>query len=149
MDATGVITKDGSWWLRDYEKRLIEAAIKTLDSEEQNIIRKQLRNPFYIQRIHRDRMNDIFFYVPERAPKLVKPAEFQVAKLRLKSGRRRVNVSIKTFEGYIRALRFYKDPREIVREEFSIEVLEVGGTNDDSIARELDREEHGDEYYPD
>lgn len=73
------------------------------------------------------------------------PPDYRLAKLRLKNGRSRVYVSVETFEGLVRALRFSKPPKDVVSGDFEISVLAFGGRNDDRIARGIDYEEHGDD----
>ena len=139
----GIFTADRLWSLRPYELQLFEVGFQSLTDSEREIARAQLKDLFYIQRLHDDRMNDIYFYFPEWVPRLDRPENFQLAKLRLRAGRRRVDVQVETFDGYVRALRFKKPPHAVVSQDFEIEVLELGGTNDDSIANEIDFEEHG------
>lgn len=54
-----------------------------------------------------------------------------------RSGRRRVNVDVETFDGYVRALRFRKPPQPVVAQAFEVEILELGGANDSSFADEI------------
>jgi len=90
-------------------------------------------------------MNDIYFYFPERVEKLDLPPDYRLAKLRLKNGRHRVDVSVETYEGLVRALRFSRPPKQVVSGDFTISVLARGGRNDDRMARAIDFEEHGDD----
>jgi hypothetical protein len=145
IDLLGVASRDGSWRLRPYEKRLFDVAAQSLDEKNRAILERQFRHLFYIQRILDDRMNDIYFYFPERVEKLDLPPDYRLAKLRLKNGRHRVDVSVETFEGLVRALQFSKPPKPVVSGDFTISVLARGGRNDDRIARAIDFEEHGDD----
>ena len=146
LDATDSLSRRGSWSLRPYELQLFEVGFQSLTDSEREIARAQLKDLFYIQRLHDDRMNDIYFYFPEWVPRLDRPENFQLAKLRLRAGRRRVDVQVETFDGYVRALRFKKPPQPVVSQDFQIEILELGGTNDDTIANEIDFEEHGGQH---
>ena len=142
MHASGVFGRDRLWSLRPYERRLFDAGFQALSEGEREIAEVQLRHFFYIQRLHNDRMNDIYFYFPKRVPRLERPKEFRLARLRLRSGRRRVNVDVETFDGYVRALRFRKPPQPVVAQAFEVEILELGGANDSSFADEIDFGEH-------
>jgi hypothetical protein len=134
-----------SWALRTYEKRLFDSASDSLDSSNKAILARQFDHWFLMQRLHDDRMNDIYFYFPERVEKLDLPPDYRLAKLRLKNGRHRVDVSVETYEGLVRALRFSRPPKAVVSGDFTISVLARGGRNDDRMARAIDFEEHGDD----
>jgi len=145
IDLVGVASRDGSWRLRPYEQRLFDVAAQSLDDEYEAILARQFRRWFHIQRILDDRMNDIYFYFPERVEKLDLPPDYRLAMLRLKNGRRRVDVSVETYEGLVRALRFSRPPKLVVSGDFAISVLARGGRNDDRMARAIVFEEHGDD----
>jgi len=74
------------------------------------------------------------------------PEDYRLAKLKLRYGRHSVSVSVEAYKGRIFALQYNKPPKPIVLEKFEIAQIEYGGKADESIARSIDREEHGDEY---
>jgi hypothetical protein len=141
----GQLDGSSSWTPRPYERRLFDAAAEELDAKRKEILKRQFRHLFHLQRFHNDRMNDIYFYFPERVEKLDLPPDYRLAKLRLKNGRHRVDVSVETYKGLVRALRFSKPPKPVVSGDFTISVLARGGRNDDRMARAIDFEEHGDD----
>ena len=141
----GLLDGSGSWVPRPYERRLFDVAAQSLDEKNKAILERQFRHWFYIQRILGERMNDIYFYFPERVEKLDLPPDYRLAKLRLKNGRRRVDVSVETYEGLVRALRFSRPPKPVVSGDFTISVLARGGRNDDRMAQAIGFEEHGDD----
>ena len=127
--------------LRPYEVQIINASF---ESESISLtVGEQLTQPWRIKRFHDDRVCDIYFYFPETVPRLSVPPDHQLAKLRLKNGRLRVDCTVATCDGMIRSLRFSKPPKEVVSGDFEISVLSFGGSFDDKVAKGIDFEEHG------
>lgn len=144
--ALGVLWGEGSWSLRTYELKLIHAAAAKLSPENRIVLDQQLKSSFYVERLHQNRMTRIHFRWRDDVMRMDIPQDYRLAKMRLKSGRRAVSISVEAYDGLIFTLQYYKPPKPVVLEDFTIAKIEYGGKGDDSIAEAIDREEHGDEH---
>lgn len=142
--AMGVVWGQGSWSLRPYELKLIEAAAAKLKPENQAILNAQLKASFFVQRLHQERMTNIHFRWKDKVKRMDVPEDYRLARIRLTSGRRAVSVSVEAHRGLIFGLHYNKPPKPLVLEEFTLAVIAFGGEVDDSIPQAIDRKEHGD-----
>ena len=142
--SLGWLIRDGSWWLNRLEKEAIEAAAATLSERDQAVLQDQLARLFYIQRLHKQRLNDIHPYFPEEWPKMAHPERFRIATLSLKSKGGQTRVYVESYLGRIRAVHCRKSPLEIIKVPYTLKVISTGGVPKDEIAREINVEEHPD-----
>jgi hypothetical protein len=145
LEAWGYVVGDGTWWLRPYELRLIEASAERLSSENKLILKRQLSSHFYVQRLHDDKITHIAFHWRETIERMSLPDNYRLAKMKLTYGRRSATVSVETVNGLIYGLKYYTPPKPVVLEPFNIVEIEYGGEGDESITQSIDREEHGDD----
>jgi hypothetical protein len=141
--AMGVLWSQGSWSLKPYELKLIEAAAVELSAENQAILKDQLKASFFVQRLHQERMTNIHFRWKDRVKRMDLPDDYRLARIRLKSRRRAVSVSVEAHRGLIFGLHYSKPPKPLVLEDFIIDAIDHGGAVDDRVARAIDRQEHG------
>jgi hypothetical protein len=141
--AISVMWGQGSWSLRPYELKLIEAAAAKLSPENQAILEAQLKAGFFVQRLHQERMTNIHFRWKDKVKRMDLPDDCRLAKIKLSSGRRAVSVSVEAHRGLIFGLHYDKPPKPLVLEDFVLADVTFGGRVDDGIARAIDREEHG------
>jgi hypothetical protein len=142
--SLGWLIGDGSWWLNSLEKDAIAVAAGMLSERDQAALRDQLTRLFYVQRLHKQRLNDIHPYFPEEWPKMAHPERFRIATLSLKSKGGETRVYVESYLGRIRAVHCRKSPREIIKYPYTLRVVSTGGVPNDEIARELDSSEHSD-----
>jgi hypothetical protein len=142
--SLGWLIGDGSWWLNSLEKDAIAVAAGMLSERDQAALRDQLTRLFYVQRLHKQRLNDFHPYFPEEWPKMAHPERFRIATLSLKSKGGETRVYVESYLGRIRAVHCRKSPREIIKYPYTLRVVSTGGVPNDEIARELDSSEHSD-----
>jgi hypothetical protein len=143
-DSIGWLIRDGSWRLNLLETEAIAAAAATLSEHDQTMLKDQLTRFFYIQRLHKQRLNEIHPYFPEDWPKMNHPERYRIATLSLKSNGGQTRLYVESYKGRIRAIHFRKPPSEIIKYPYFLEVLSTGGTPKDEIQRELNASEHPD-----
>jgi hypothetical protein len=139
----GFISFEGTWWLRSYEKTLIDAASQQLTSENKKILDIQLNSLFYIQRRHKGRVAHLHYIFLNQVPRMNLPADYGLARILVKSAGGSTWVSVGTDTGYVFFLQYYKPPKQIFAFPFTIEKIEFGGKADQSVAKEIHNEEHG------
>jgi hypothetical protein len=142
-ELIGFICFEGTWWLRDYEKKLIEIAAQQLTLENRNILIRQLKLPFYVQRLHKGRVAHIHFWFLKAVPAMELPDDYGLAKIKVKSAGGSTLVSIGTETGIIFFLQYTTSPKQIFAHPFVVEKIEFGGKADKSVAMEIHNEEHG------
>lgn len=140
--ALGVLWGQGSWSLRDYEKRLIEAAAAELSPGNRAVLARQLMESFYVERLHQDRMTNIHFRWRDHVAPMELPVQYRLAKIRLTAGKRAVTVSVEAHRGRIFGLHYDKPPKPLVEGPFQFSAVTFGGPVDDRTARAIDAQEH-------
>jgi hypothetical protein len=140
----GILTGDGSWRLNEFEKKMIQTAARTMLESDQLILTNQLKRRFYVQRLHNNRMNDIYPYDPEDWPRMDHPEEHNIATLLVSSESGSTRVYVESFTGLIRAVRCKKPPKPIIALPYKIKLISTGGQANNDIAREINDSEHTD-----
>jgi hypothetical protein len=137
-----VLWGQGSWSLRDYERRLIDVAAAELSAGNKAILVRQLAESYYVERLHQERMTNIHFRWRDEVAPMDLPAAYRLAKIRLTSGKRAVTVSVEAHRGRIFGLHYNKPPRPLVAGDFDLGAITFGGVPDDRIAQAIDAQEH-------
>lgn len=133
------------WSLHDYERQLIEAAARGLDDHNKAILGRQLNRLHFVERLHEDRVTTIHFkWRRKLIERMTIPKDYNLAKLRVKSAGGTIWVSIGAYDGLIYSIWYKKPPKPVFAHPFEVVEAEYGGEFDDSVVRDIDREEHGD-----
>jgi hypothetical protein len=142
-ELIGFISFEGTWWLRDYEKKLIEMAAQQLTPDNRKILNKQLKLLFYVQRLHKGRVAHIHFWFLRAVPAMELPDDYGLAKVKVKSAGGSTMVSVGTDTGIIFFLQYTIPPKQVFAHPFVVEKIEFGGKADQIVAMEIHNEEHG------
>jgi hypothetical protein len=143
FDITSIISFEGTWWLRSYEKQLIEAAAARLSPENKKILQKQLEMSFYVHRRHYGQVVYIHYHFLSEAPQMQLPLNYSLAKMRVRSKGGSTSVSIGCDTGTLFFIMYGKKPGPIFAHPFEIEKIEFGGEADQSVAKSIHNAAHG------
>jgi hypothetical protein len=96
----GFLCLDGTWWLRSYEKALIDTASQQLTSENKKLLDIQLSSLFYVHRQHKGRIARLHYVLMNQVPRMDMPADYGLARILVKSAGGSTWVSVGTDTGH-------------------------------------------------
>jgi hypothetical protein len=137
---------EGSWFLKPYERILIEEAGKNLSPENRAMLAKQLNAFKWVARREKGRVTHLHYKFLSEVPTMDLPPDYGLARMKVKSAGGSTWVSIGTDTGHVFFLQYKKPPKPIFAFPFKIEEIHYGGKADQSVAEEIHNEEHGDDF---
>ena len=137
------LSGDGSWQLRGLERLVIEAVINELSPSIANLVRRQLEQAFFIERIPAGRINVLRFYRVDDSVR-IREADFsdKLFKVQLIVEGRSETAHVTFYEGHIFSVEFKNPSRFYVGKKVEIRSV-AGGVPENSYTREIDEAEHG------
>lgn len=103
------LSGEGSWRLREHEKIVLNAVIDKLSESHQQLVEKQLKEKFFIERIPDGRINVFRFYRPKSYLK-IEDAEYDDLLFRVHiivNGRKQIS-HVVFYRGYLFSIEMKK-----------------------------------------
>jgi len=136
------LSGEGSWELRTYESKIIDAVIESLDEDIKPIALSQLGGNYFIERIPKGRINVFRFYSKESISK-ISDSKFSDLLINITinvDGKKEV-AHVTFYKGYFFSIEF-KNPGKFYIDK-KIETLDVKiGKDNQSYTVDIDRIEH-------
>jgi hypothetical protein len=145
-DLLRIVSFEGSWSLKPYERTLIEEAGKDLSPENREILSQQLDAFKWVARRKKGQVTYIHYKFMSDVPRMNLPPDYGLARMNVKSAGGSTWVSIGTDTGHVFFLQYKKPPRPIFAFPFTVEEIICGGKADQSVAEEFHNTEHGDDF---
>lgn len=142
-DFLHFLSGDGSWQLRALEKLVIDAVTNELSPAIASLVRRQLEQPLFIERIPVGRINVIRYYRPDENLR-IREADFsdKLFKVHIAVDGGGQTAHVTFYKGYIFSVEFKNPSRFYVGKKIEIRSVAVGAPKQ-SYTREIDEEEHG------
>ncbi len=142
-DFLHFLSGDGSWRLRPLEEDVIEAVINELSPSIATLVRRQLEQAFFIERIPAGRINVLRFYRVDDSVR-IRETDFsdKLFKVRLIVEGHSETAHVTFYEGHIFSIEFKNPSRFYVGKKVEIRSV-AGGAPENSYTREIDEAEHG------
>jgi hypothetical protein len=133
----------GSWRLARVEIQLVQALLAELPGEVGNMLRRQIEQSFFVERMTGGRINVLRYYGSIDSHRISDPAYLdKLFRVRIAVDGRQENAHITFYGGILFSIEFKKSRR--FYKDKTIDVLSIStGSPDDSYTHFIDREEHG------
>lgn len=143
LDFLDFLAGAGSWRLRDLEKFVIDAVMAELPASIASLVRRQLEQPFFVDRAAAGRIDILRFYrIDERLRIREEDFSDKLFKVRISVDGGSQTAHLTFYKGHIFSVEF-KNPSRFYDGK-KIEILSVaGGVPANSYTREIDEAEHG------
>ena len=139
------LSGEGSWELHSHEKIVLDAVVDHLDERLRRLIREQLEQSFFVERIPDGRINVFRFY--RMNDELVVPdAEFDDLLFRIHlmvNGRKQI-AHVTFYKGQVFSVEMKKRGRFYKGADLKVEQVTLGNPKQ-TYTRAIDRLEHGSE----
>lgn len=137
------LSGDGSWKLRAYESDLINAVIGCLAPRIQTLVRAQLEEEFFVERMPAGRINVIRFYATDKQLTIPDP-EFDnlLFNVAIEVDGRRQIAHVTFHNGYVFSIELKKPAKFYAGKMMRIAEVKQGNAGQ-SYTKAIDRMEHG------
>ncbi len=143
LDFLDFLAGAGSWRLHELERLVVDAVIGELPASIAGLVRRQLEQPFFIERQAAGRINVLRFYrVDERLT--IREADFsdKLYKVRLTVDSGSQTAHVRFFNGHIFCVELKNQSRFYVGKKIEIRSVATGAP-ENTYTREIDEAEHG------
>lgn len=130
----------GAWWLRRYERHILQAVQERLPPEDALALSVQIKRTLFIQRHHADRIVTFSLHKKETLPKFSETSEEVnlVNDLSIQDHNTKLRVSVIAHRGFLSSLEFSKSPKKLKGD---IVIKDTTSRTTDATVR-LNAEEH-------
>ena len=137
------LSGEGTWQLRPLEKLVIDAVINELSPPTAGLVRRQLEQPLFIERIPAGRINVLRYYRLDESLR-ISEADFsdKLFKVRIAVDGNGQTAHVTFYEGYIFSVEFKNPSRFYVGKKIELRGVATGAPGH-SYTREIDEAEHG------
>ena len=142
-DFLAFLSGDGSWRLRTLEKLVIDAVTAELPDSIAILVRRQLEQPFFIERIPAGRINVFRFYHVNESLR-IREEDFsdKLFKVRITVDGVSQTAHVTFYKGHIFSVEFKNPSRFYVGKKIELRSVAAGAPKH-SYTREIDEAEHG------
>ena len=143
VDSYRFLTGEGSWSLLPHEQTVLDAGISHLDEVQRGLVRRQLDQPWFMDRMTNGHINVFRFYECDAALTLSEP-EFRDKYIRvngLVDGKKQ-KALLSFYKGYIYSIEFKKPSKFYAGKEFEVVGVEDAAPKE-TYTRVIDRAAHG------
>lgn len=142
-DLLHFVSGEGSWSLHPHEQVVIDAAVNSLATDEQDLARKQLDQDFFVDRTSNGRINVLRFYDGDKRRRIEDPAfDDRLLCVRIAVVGARQTAHVTFYKGIIFSVEFKKPGKFYAGKR--VKVVDVGlGSPHQTYTRGIDRLEHG------
>lgn len=142
-DFLHFLSGDGSWRLRPLEEVVIEAVINDLSASIATLVRRQLGQAFFVERIPAGRINVLRFYRIDDSVRIREPGfSDKLFKVGLVVDGRNETAHVTFYEGHIFSVEFKHPSRFYAGKKIEIRSV-AAGAPENTYTREIDEAEHG------
>jgi hypothetical protein len=138
------LSGDGTWRMTALETKCVDAAMSHLPEAVRDLVRAQLRQPFFVERIPAGRINVFRFYSPDPGLRIPDPAFLDsLVNVRLVVDGKPQVAHVTFYKGYVFSVELKKPAKYYVGKTVIVVEVTTGRSGESSYTRALDRAEHG------
>ncbi len=143
LDLLTYFSKEGSWSLYSHESIILNAVIDSLDGEVQLLVKTQLEQKFFVQRIPNGMINIFHFYSQDDSLAIIDPdfSDLLFNVYMIVEGKKQI-AHVTFYKGYLFSIEFRKAKSFYLKKEILVKKITIGKPNE-SHTVSINRLEHG------
>ena len=141
-DFVSYVFRQGSWWINEHEKVVLNAAMQSLRDDDRDAIKRQISSSFFVERIPDGRINIFRFYFPGDLSVAKGLGEDELFRVRIDVQGAVEVANVCFYRGRLFSIEF-KHPGRFYKDKLLSVINIEKGSLSDSYTNEIDREEHG------